>query len=119
MLLRELGEFYAARTQGRAARLEPLAVQYGDYASWQRSCLADPPMQEMIAWWKARLTGCPVLVNTSFNVRGEPIVGSPEDAFRCFMGTEIEVLAVGNCLMRKEAQPAGLRQRYEGKFELD
>jgi carbamoyltransferase len=65
------------------------------------------------------LTGCPVIVNTSFNVRGEPIVGSPTDAFRCFMGTEIETLAVGNCFLRKEAQDPALKQRYETKFELD
>ena len=64
-------------------------------------------------------TGCPVLVNTSFNVRGEPIVGSPEDAFRCFMGTEIETLAVGNCFLRKERQNPALRENYEHKFELD
>ena len=54
------------------------------------------------------LTGCPVVVNTSFNVRGEPIVGSPIDAFRCFMGTEIEVLAIGNAYLRKEEQDASL-----------
>lgn len=66
-----------------------------------------------------RQTGCPVLVNTSFNVRGEPIVCTPEDAFRCFMGTEIEVLAVGNCLLRKEDQDPGLKQNYETKFALD
>jgi len=65
------------------------------------------------------LTGCPMVVNTSFNVRGEPIVCTPEDAFRCFMGTEIEVLAIGNCLLHKESQPEHLRQRYEGAFELD
>lgn len=65
------------------------------------------------------LTGCPVVVNTSFNVRGEPIVCTPEDAFRCFMGTEIELLAVGNCLLRKEQQDPALRQNYESKFELD
>jgi carbamoyltransferase len=47
-----------------------------------------------------------VLVNTSFNVRGEPIVCTPEDAYRCFLGTEIEVLAIGDCLLRKEDQPA-------------
>jgi carbamoyltransferase len=64
-------------------------------------------------------TGCPVLVNTSFNVRGEPMVGSPEDAFRCFMGTEIESLAVGNCFLRKERQDPRLKQKYEGRFELD
>jgi carbamoyltransferase len=66
-----------------------------------------------------RLTGCPVIVNTSFNVRGEPIVGSPEDAFRCFMGTEIECLAVGNCWLEKERQDPALKQQYETKFELD
>jgi carbamoyltransferase len=66
-----------------------------------------------------KATGCPVLVNTSFNVRGEPIVGSPEDAFRCFMGTEIEALAVGNCFLRKERQNPALKQNYENAFELD
>jgi len=66
-----------------------------------------------------RRTGCPVVVNTSFNVRGEPIVGSPEDAFRCFMGTEIERLAIGNCWLKKEEQNPALRQNYESKFELD
>jgi carbamoyltransferase len=66
-----------------------------------------------------QLTGCPVIVNTSFNVRGEPIVGSPEDAFRCFMGTEIESLAVGNCFLVKERQNPALKQNYENAFELD
>ncbi|MEA2879129.1 MAG: carbamoyltransferase [Hyphomicrobiales bacterium] len=65
------------------------------------------------------LTGCPVLVNTSFNVRGEPIVCTPEDAFRCFMGTDIDVLAIGNCLLRKSEQDPALKQNYEEKFELD
>ena len=64
-------------------------------------------------------TGCPVLVNTSFNVRGEPIVGNPEDAFRCFMGTELDILAVGNCYLRKEDQDPALKQCYETAFELD
>jgi carbamoyltransferase len=66
-----------------------------------------------------RQTGCPVLVNTSFNVRGEPIVGTPEDAFRCFMGTELDVLAVGNCYLRKVDQDPALKQNYETAFELD
>jgi carbamoyltransferase len=65
------------------------------------------------------LTGCPVLVNTSFNVRGEPIVCTPEDAFRCFMGTDIDVLAIGNCFLRKTDQDPALKQNYEDKFELD
>jgi carbamoyltransferase len=66
-----------------------------------------------------RKTGCPLLVNTSFNVRGEPIVCTPEDAFRCFMGNELEVLAVGNCYLRKEEQDPALRQNYESAFEPD
>lgn len=65
------------------------------------------------------ITGCPVVVNTSFNVRGEPIVCTPEDAFRCFMGTEIELLAVGNCLLRKEDQDPALKLDYTSRFELD
>ncbi|MFO1377649.1 MAG: carbamoyltransferase [Steroidobacteraceae bacterium] len=65
------------------------------------------------------LTGCPVVVNTSFNVRGEPIVCTPDDSFRCFMGTDIEILAVGNAFLEKKYQPENLKQRYELKFELD
>ena len=64
-------------------------------------------------------TGCPVIVNTSFNVRGEPIVGTPEDAFRCFMGTDLELLAIGNCLLRKEEQDPKLSKNYRSAFELD
>ena len=64
-------------------------------------------------------TGCPVIVNTSFNVRGEPIVGTPEDAFRCFMGTNMEVLAIGNCFLRKEEQGPALAKQYQSAFELD
>ncbi|HZT50033.1 MAG TPA: carbamoyltransferase [Hyphomicrobiaceae bacterium] len=65
------------------------------------------------------LTDCPVLVNTSFNVRGEPIVCTPEDAFRCFMGSEIDVLVVGNCILRKEDQDPRLALDYKSAFELD
>jgi len=65
------------------------------------------------------LTGCPVVVNTSFNVRGEPVVCTPEDAFRCFMGTELDLLAVGNCLLDKTAQNPSLVTRYESAFQLD
>ena len=64
-------------------------------------------------------TGCPVLVNTSFNIRGEPIVCTPEDAFRCFMGSDIEVLAIGNCFLRKEEQDSTLKRDYREAFELD
>jgi carbamoyltransferase len=60
-----------------------------------------------------------VIVNTSFNVRGEPIVCTPEDALHCFMGTEIEALAAGNCYLRKEDQPVALRKDYKDRFEPD
>lgn len=65
------------------------------------------------------LTGCPVIVNTSFNVRGEPIVGTPEDAFRCFMGTELDLLVVGNAVLYKEEQDASLKENYETRYDLD
>jgi len=64
-------------------------------------------------------TGCPVVVNTSFNVRGEPIVCTPEDAFRCFMGSDIEVLVCGNFYLKKEDQDPDLAEDYKDKFELD
>jgi len=59
------------------------------------------------------------VVNNSFNVRGEPIVCTASDAFRCFMGSEIELLVVGNCLLRKEEQDPALKLNYKGAFELD
>jgi carbamoyltransferase len=58
-------------------------------------------------------------VNTSFNIRGEPIVCTPEEAFRCFMGTDIEMLAVGNCVLRKDEQDPSLKKDYRDSFELD
>jgi carbamoyltransferase len=64
-------------------------------------------------------TACPIVVNTSFNVRGEPIVCSPEDAFKCFMGTELDVLAVGNFVLFKDEQDSALRMNYEQRYELD
>ncbi len=64
-------------------------------------------------------TGCPLLVNTSFNVRGEPIVCTPEQAFKCFMGTELDVLVIGNLLLLKEDQDPTLRATYQDHYELD
>ena len=64
-------------------------------------------------------TGCPVLVNTSFNVRGEPIVNSPLDAFNCFMGTELDRLIIGNCYLNKSEQNQLLKKDYTKEFELD
>ena len=65
------------------------------------------------------LTGCPLVVNTSFNVRGEPIVCNPEDAFKCFMGTDLDVLAIGNYLLFKEEQDESLKENYIDRYELD
>jgi len=65
------------------------------------------------------LTGCPILVNTSFNVRGEPIVCTPADAYRCFMGTDIDDLVVGNAILSKENQPPALRHQHHLRFAAD
>ena len=78
----------------------------------------NPRYHALLSAFKAR-TGCPVLVNTSFNVRSEPIVCTPEDAFRCFMGTDIELLVAGNCIARKEDQNPELRIDYKDTFEPD
>ncbi|HET7763733.1 MAG TPA: carbamoyltransferase [Burkholderiales bacterium] len=96
------------------------AVTHVDYSARIQTVHEEtnPRYHALISAFKAR-TGCPVLVNTSFNVRGEPIVCTPEDAFSCFMGTEIEVLAVGNCYLRKADQNMALRKNYETAFELD
>ncbi len=78
----------------------------------------NPRYHALLSGFKSR-TGCPVLVNTSFNVRGEPIACTPEDAFRCLMGTEIEVLVVGNCFLRKEVQDPALKLDYRDRFDPD
>ncbi|HYC65207.1 MAG TPA: carbamoyltransferase [Reyranellaceae bacterium] len=78
----------------------------------------NPDFHALIAKFRDK-TGSSVVVNTSFNVRGEPIVCTPEDAFRCFMGSEIEVLVVGNCFLRKEDQDPALKLDYKNAFELD
>lgn len=96
------------------------AVTHVDYSARLQTVTADvaPRYHALISRFHD-LTGCPLVVNTSFNVRGEPIVCTPEDAFRCFMGTDMEVLAVGNCLLRKERQDPALKLNYETAFELD
>jgi carbamoyltransferase len=101
-------------------RSEIPAVTHVDYSARVQTVHDDtnPRYCALIREFK-RLTGCPVIVNTSFNVRGEPIVGSPEDAFRCFMGTEIEALAIGNCYLDKARQDPSLKLDYTAEFELD
>ena len=96
------------------------AVTHVDYSARVQTVHKEtnPRFHDLIRVFKEK-TSCPVVVNTSFNVRGEPIVGSPEDAFRCFMGTEIETLAVGNCFLRKQDQDPALKKNYAESFELD
>ena len=96
------------------------AVTHVDYSARIQTVHAEtnPRYHALLSAFKER-TGCPVVVNTSFNVRGEPIVCTPEDAFRCFMGSEIEVLVVGNCFLRKEDQDPSLKLDYKNAFELD
>jgi carbamoyltransferase len=102
------------------SRSEIPAVTHIDYsARIQTVSEATNPLFHRLLTAFKRLTGCPVLVNTSFNVRGEPIVCTPEDAFRCFMGNELDLLVVGNCVLKKAEQDASLKQDYSSAFELD
>jgi carbamoyltransferase len=96
------------------------AVTHIDYSARVQTVHAgtNPRYHALISAFK-ELTNCGMLVNTSFNVRGEPIVWTPEDAFRCFMGSDIDVLAVGNCYLKKEEQNPALRIDYKDQFELD
>ena len=73
---------------------------------------------DLISKFKEK-TGCPIIVNTSFNVRGEPIVNTPTDAFKCFMGTELDYLVIGNCILDKTKQDSNLKKDYTKEFELD
>jgi len=102
------------------ARSEIPAVTHVDYSARVQTVHREtnPRYHALISEFK-RLTGCPVIVNTSFNVRGEPIVCTPEDAFRCFMGTELDMLVIGNVVLRKTDQDPALQQRYESDFDLD
>ena len=102
------------------ARSSIPAVTHVDYSARIQTVHANtnPLFHRLLSRFKA-LTGYPVLVNTSFNVRGEPIVCTPEDAFRCFMGNELDLLVVGNCMMQKSAQDQRLKQDYSSAFELD
>ena len=96
------------------------AITHVDYSARIQTVHADtnPRYHNVISKFKEK-TGCPLVVNTSFNVRGEPIICSPTDAFKCFMGTELEVLAIGNYLMIKEEQDDSLKENYEERYELD
>lgn len=101
-------------------RSEVPAITHVDYSARIQTVHAEtnPRYHALISKFKEK-TGCPIVVNTSFNVRGEPIICSPTDAFRCFMGTGLDALAIGNFLLIKSDQDANLRENYEELYELD
>jgi carbamoyltransferase len=101
-------------------RSEIPAVTHIDYSARVQTVHVEtnPRFHALLSTFKEK-TGCPVLVNTSFNVRGEPIVRTPEDAFRCFMGTDLDALAVGILYLKKSAQNNALKLDYKTAFELD
>jgi carbamoyltransferase len=96
------------------------AVTHVDYSARVQTVHREthPLYHQLLQAFKYR-TGCPVLVNTSFNVRGEPIVCTPEDAFRCFMGTDLDLLVVGRCILRKDRQDPSLALNYQSAFAPD
>ena len=98
------------------------AVTHVDYSARVQTVDAErhPRLHRLMTRFHKR-TGCPVLINTSFNVRGEPIVCTPEDAYNCFMGTDMDVLVLENCLLLKTEQPRSEidRESYLSRFELD
>ena len=101
-------------------RSEIPAVTHVDYSARIQTVSKDTNAiyYDLITKFK-EMTGCPVIVNTSFNVRGEPIVNSPIDAFNCFMGTELDYLVIGNCILEKNKQNLNLKKNYSQNFELD
>ena len=101
-------------------RSEIPAVTHVDYSARIQTVTKETncPYFDLISKFKEK-TGCPILVNTSFNVRGEPIVNTPKDAFNCFMGTELDYLVIGNCILDKKKQESKLKKDYSKEFELD
>jgi carbamoyltransferase len=101
-------------------RSEIPAVTHVDYSARIQTVSRDRNLKyyDLISKFKEK-TSCPVIINTSFNVRGEPIVHSPTDAFNCFMGTDLDYLVIGNCILDKKKQNPELIKNYLSKFELD
>ena len=101
-------------------RSEIPAVTHVDYSARVQTVTKNTNKRyyDLISKFKEK-TGCPVIVNTSFNVRGEPIVNTPTDAFNCFMGTELDYLVIGNCFLDKSKQDPYLKKDYTKEFELD
>jgi carbamoyltransferase len=96
------------------------AVTHVDFSARIQTVHSDksPYFHALISKFKEK-TSCPIVVNTSFNVRGEPIVCSPTDAFKCFMGTDLDLLVISNFLLIKEEQKEDLKEKYEERYELD
>jgi len=96
------------------------AITHVDYSARIQTVHKDtnPLYHAVISKFKEK-TGCPIIVNTSFNVRGEPIICTPTDAFKCFMGTEMDMLAIGNYVFYKDQQDKALKENYEERYELD
>ena len=101
-------------------RSEIPAVTHVDYSARVQTVTKNTNNRyyDLISSFKKK-TGCPIIVNTSFNVRGEPIVNTPTDAFNCFMGTELDYLVIGDCILDKSKQDANLKKNYTKEFELD
>ena len=128
LLVAQVQERLQMRPEAQASGLEQLhqvrsvipAVTHVDYSARVQTVNAvqNPQFHKLLSEFD-RQTGCPVLVNTSFNVRGEPIVCTPEDAFRCFMGTDMDYLVVGNLLLSKQQQKMDAVDRKKGALALD
>ena len=101
-------------------RSEIPAVTHVDYSARVQTVTKNTNSRyyDLISKFKEK-TNCPVIVNTSFNVRGEPIVNTPTDAFNCFMGTELDYLVIGNCILDKSKQDPNLKKDYSKEFKLD
>tara|TARA_B110000008_G_scaffold276718_1_gene316544 strand:+ start:100 stop:1935 length:1836 start_codon:yes stop_codon:yes gene_type:complete len=101
-------------------RSEIPAITHVDYTARIQTVAKDTNKHfyDLISKFKEK-TGCPIIINTSFNVRGEPIVNTPTDAFNCFMGTELDYLVIGDCILDKSKQDSNLKKDYTKKFELD
>ena len=101
-------------------RSEIPAITHVDYSARVQTVTKNTNSRyyDLISKFKEK-TGCPVIVNTSFNVRGEPIVNTPKDAFNCFMGTELDYLIIGDCILDKSKQDPKLKKDYTKEFELD
>ena len=101
-------------------RSEIPAVTHVDYSARIQTVTKETNKRyyDLISKFKEK-TGCPIIVNTSFNVRGEPIVNTPMDAFNCFMGTDLDYLVIGNCILDKKNQNHKLKKNHKDEFEPD